>query len=383
MRKILILFLVALMSSGASAQRRRRVKTPPPPTPEELAEQVRKENYERKLQVIERVTFIDSMLLSKKEVINALSLGNENGSVHACSDFFGKSGQDTCDCSLFQTQLGDKIIYAQPGQDAVLNLYASEMIEGKWTPPVLLPGLKDSVDQNYPFMMSDGVTLYYASKDESGLGGYDIFMTRWDADEQRFLKPENIGMPFNSEANDYLYVVDEFNQLGWFVTDRGHSEDTVCIYCFIPNESRRIYNANELGRDTLVALANINSIKETWTDMSAVNAAMERLDTFKNHVKKTRKADFYFIVNDKIIYTTLSQFRHSESIKLAEQWIAKTKEKEDVSRQLETMRKQYMVSDAAVKAAMKPKLVSLELQYEQLIPVISLLEKEIRTYEQR
>lgn len=383
MRKILILFLFALISLGVSAQRRRRVKTPPHPTPEELAEQARKENYERKLQVIEKVTFIDSVLIGKKEVMNALSLGNENGSVQTCSDFFGKSGQDTCDCALFKSQLGDKIIYAQPGMDAILHLYASEMIEGKWTAPTLLPGLNDSVDHNYPFMMSDGVTLYYASKDESGLGGYDIFMTRWDADEQRFLKPENIGMPFNSEANDYLYVVDEFNQLGWFVTDRGLSGDTVCMYCFIPNESRRIYNANELGRDTLVALANIHSIKETWTDVSAVNAALERLDTFRNHVKNTRKADFHFIVNDKIIYTTLSQFRHSESARLAKQWIAKTKEKGDVSRQLEAMRKQYLASDAAAKAAMKPKLVSLEQQYEQLIPAISLLEKEIRTYEQR
>lgn len=383
MRKVLILFLVALISLGASAQRRRRVKTPTP-TPEELAEQARKIKFNRKLQAIERVVFIDSVLLDKNDVMNVLSLGNENGSVHSYSKFFNKSeDRDTLDCVLFQSQLGDKIIYARPGMDAVLHLYASEKLEGKWTDPTLLPGLKDTVDQNYPFMMSDGVTLYYASKDKEGLGGYDIYMTRWDADAQCFLKPENIGMPFNSEANDYLYVIDEFNQLGWFVTDRGYSADTVCMYCFIPNEVRRIYNSNELGHDTLIALANINSIKDTWTDVAEVNAAKDRLDSFRNLVKKTRKADFHFIVDDRIIYTTFSQFRHNESVKLAEQWLSKTKEKDNVSKQLDAMRMQYLSANVANKAALKQKILVLEEEYEQLVPAIKLLEKEIRTYEQR
>lgn len=383
MRKVVILLLVALISLSASAQRRRRVKTPPPPTPEELAEQARLDRYEHKLQVIERVTFIDSVLLAKKEVMNVLSLGSENGSVHTYANFFGSIDRDTMDCALFRSQLGDKTIYARPGNDSILHLYASEMIEGKWTPPTLLPGLNDTVDQNYPFMLSDGVTLFYASKDESGLGGYDIYMTRWDADEQSFLKPENIGMPFNSEGNDYLYVVDEFNQLGWFVTDRGQSEDSVCIYCFIPNETRRIYNANELGRDTLVALANINSIRDTWTDVAAVSAARDRLDAVRNQARKTRQSDFYFVVNDRIVYTSFSQFRHKESIDLVVQWLAKTKDKDTVSKQLEAKRRQYLSADASVRAALQPEILALEQQYEQLIPAISLLEKEIRVYEQR
>lgn len=381
MRKAVILFLVVLISLDVSAQRRRRVKTPP--TPGELAEQARQANYERKLQVIERVTFIDSLLLPKQELMDALSLGNENGSVHSCAKFFGRTDRDSMDCALFRTQLKDKIIYAQSGSDSLLHLYASEMIEGKWTAPTLLPGLNDTVDQNYPFMLSDGVTLYYSAKDPGGLGGYDIFMTRWDVDEQRFLKPENIGMPFNSRGNDYMYVVDEFNQLGWFATDRGLSADTVCLYCFIPNDVRRIYNANELGHDTLVALADIHSIRDTWTDAVAVSNARDRLEAMRNHARKTRKADFHFVVNDRIIYTTLSQFRHDESARLAVRWLAKTKEKDEVGRHLETKRRQFISGDASTKATLKSEILALEQQYENLIPAISLLEKEIRVYEQR
>ena len=383
MKKTIIFTLLILLALGASAQRKRRVKTPPPPTPEELAEMARQENYERKLQVTERVTFIDSMLLKKEEVMDMLYLGNENGSVASYAKFFNVKEKDTLDCTLFRSQLGDKIIYAQPDTAAVLHLYASEMIGQKWCEPVLLPGLEDTVSHNYPFMLADGTTLYYASKSEEGLGGYDIYMTRWDSDTQRFFKPENIGMPFNSAANDYLYLVDEFNQLGWFVTDRGQGGDTVCVYCFIPNETRRIYDTSTMGRDTLVALANINSIRDTWTDQERVKDALNRLDILRTKSKKSAQSQFHFIVNDRITYTNLSQFRNEESRKLANKWLKLVDERNKASEQLEELRKQYSVSRPEKKAELAASILALEQKYEKLIADVRSMEKEVRIFEQR
>ena len=383
MKKTIIFTLLILLALGASAQRKRRVKTPPPPTPEELAEMARQENFERKLQVTERVTFIDSMLLKKEEVMDMLYLGNENGSVASYAKFFNVKEKDTLDCTLFRSQLGDKIIYAQPDTAAVLHLYASEMIGQKWCEPVLLPGLEDTVSHNYPFMLADGTTLYYASKSEEGLGGYDIYMTRWDSDTQRFFKPENIGMPFNSAANDYLYLVDEFNQLGWFVTDRGQGGDTVCVYCFIPNETRRIYDTSTMGRDTLVALANINSIRDTWTDQERVKDALNRLDILRTKSKKSAQSQFHFIVNDRITYTNLSQFRNEESRKLANKWLKLVDERNKASEQLEELRKQYSVSRPEKKAELAASILALEQKYEKLIADVRSMEKEIRIFEQR
>lgn len=383
MKKTIIFTLLILLALGASAQRKRRVKTPPPPTPEELAEMARQENYERKLQVTERVTFIDSMLLKKEEVMDMLYLGNENGIVASYAKFFNIKGKDTLDCTLFRSQLGDKIIYAQPDTAAVLHLYASEMIGQKWCEPVLLPGLEDTVSHNYPFMLADGTTLYYASKSEEGLGGYDIYMTRWDSDTQRFFKPENIGMPFNSAANDYLYLVDEFNQLGWFVTDRGQGGDTVCVYCFIPNETRRIYDTSTMGRDTLVALANINSIRDTWTDQERVKDALNRLEILRTKSKKSAQSQFHFIVNDRITYTNLSQFRNEESRKLANKWLKLVDERNKASEQLEELRKQYSVARPEKKAELAASILALEQKYEKQIADVRSMEKEVRIFEQR
>ena len=383
MKKTIIFTLLIFLALGASAQRRRKAKTPPPPTPEELAEMARQEKYDRKLMMTERVTFIDSILLKKEEVMDMLYLGNENGSVDSYANFFNVKEKDTLDCTLFRSQLGDKIIYAQPDTSAVLHLYASEMIGQKWCEPVMLPGLEDTVSHNYPFMLSDGTTLYYASKSEEGLGGYDIYMTRWDSDDQRFLKPENIGMPFNSTANDYLYLVDEFNQLGWFVTDRGQGGDTVCVYCFIPNETRRIYDTSTIGRDTLVALANINSIRDTWTDQERVKDALNRLDMVRNKSKKSVKSQFHFVVNDRITYTNLSQFRHDESRKLAEEWLKLVDERNKASEQLDKLRMDYSLANDEKKAELATTLLSLEQKYEKLIADVHSLEKEIRIFEQR
>lgn len=383
MKKAIIFTLLILISLGASAQRRRRTKTPPPPTPEELAEMARQENYERKLQVTERVTFIDSILLKKSEVLNMLNLGNESGTIQSYAAYFNITEQDTLDCALFRSQLGDKIIFAQPDTSATLHLYAREMIGDKWSDQVMLPGLEDTVSQNYPFMLSDGATLYYASKGEESLGGYDIFMTRWDAESQTFFKPENIGMPFNSTANDYLYMIDEFNQLGWFVTDRGQGGDTVCLYCFIPNEVRKIYDTNAIGRDTLIAFANINSIRDTWTDEEEVKEAKERLSVLRNKRSKTKRSQFQFVVNDNITYTTSSQFRHEESKKLAEQWLKKNKELDNTAAELDKLRLEYSSAKENKKSQLSTKILPLEQKYEKLIFDIYYIEKEIRSYEQR
>ncbi|MDE5560420.1 MAG: hypothetical protein K2J00_01235 [Bacteroidaceae bacterium] len=383
MRNIVIFTLLLSLSLGVSAQRKRRTKLPPPPTQEELAEQLRAEKYDHKLQTIERVVFIDSILVNKGEVVNVLPLGAENGKVYPYRDYFNVKGKDTPDCTVFCSQLGDRIIYAQQNAHGVMQLYGSEMIGGNWGTAVPLTGLEDSVSMNYPYLLNDGVTLYYASKGEESIGGYDIFMTRWDAENQRFLKPENIGMPFNSQANDYLYVVDEFNQLGWFVTDRGQSGDTVCVYCFIPNDSRHIYNAHEMERDSLVSLANISCIRNTWTDMKQVKEATERLNILKHSSQRIANADFNFIINDNIVYTSPQQFRHPKSKELIKDWQKRKNELVSTSELLEKYREDVHLSKETNNISIKELITELEQKQAKAISDIYAIEKEIRTFEQR
>lgn len=89
-------------------------------------------------------------------------------------------------------------------------------------------------------MLSDGVTVYFASDNESGLGGYDIYITQYNTNTNMYLPPENIGMPYNSPANDYLLVIDDIKGIGYFASDRYMTDGNVCVYTFIPNDEKQI-----------------------------------------------------------------------------------------------------------------------------------------------
>lgn len=109
------------------------------------------------------------------------------------------------------------MIFTQASEDGETSLYSRFKLIDKWEDAKPLSGLDESGhNQNYPFMASDGITLYFGAEGDESMGGYDIFVTRYDSDDNTYLRPDNIGMPFNSPYNDYMYALDDLNNLGWF-----------------------------------------------------------------------------------------------------------------------------------------------------------------------
>lgn len=179
-----------------------------------------------------------------------------------------------------------------------------------------------SSEQDFPFLMPDGVTLYYAAQGAESLGGYDLFVTRYNPETKQYLKAENLGMPFNSPANDYLLAIDESVQLGFLVTDRNQPADSVCIYTFIPNSTRDIYEMSDANKLKVMHAAMLHSISETQTDEKIVAAARERLTNLLAHRTtdnvRTQGQHFY-VINNEIVYTQLSQFRSETAKRIAQQ----------------------------------------------------------------
>ncbi len=355
-------------------------KKKPTEQEEALLETVRKSQI--RLQATEQVTFIDSVLLPKKQVLERLKLSQECGTILNCADFF-KTDKGS-DCTLFRNELGNRIVYAEANQKGHLRLKEKSLIGGEWSMERQLTGFeeKDSDNLNYPFMLSDGITMYYAAECEESIGGYDIFMTRYDADNQQFLTPENIGMPFNSPANDYLMVIDDFLQLGWFVTDRNQHGDTVCLYTFIPSETRRIYNEEQIGKKKLASLARITSIKDTWTDKAAVEAARKRLAEARQGLKDEKKnRDFIFVVNDNKTYYTLENFKNAQAKQKAKIWVETQKEYDAKAGELNFLRNKYAAMNEAQRTQIAAQIRLTETAFEHLAADKLALEKEIRRLE--
>jgi hypothetical protein len=189
-------------------------------------------------------------------------------------------------------------------------------------------------------------------------------------------------MPFNSPANDYLYVIDEFNNLGYFVSDRNQPEDSVCLYTFIPNEKRSIYDIDAIGEEKLRDLAKINSIKDTWINPAAVKEAQKRLADTRNAKEGEKlKHDFVFVLNDLHTYYTLSDFKKPKAKEKAQWWLESQKDLQARSQELDRLRARYVSGTDTQKAQIAPQIRLNEEKLEQIESDMRDLEKEIRKLE--
>lgn len=411
--RIFLLLALAILCLNTSAQRRRKTEPEFPVTPQEamaaydfdMAEEILNAKIEYRLSVnepteeldslldialkgrirlqsTERVTIIDSLILPKKQLLQHLNLGQEAGTLQTYAKCFGKP--DTLNCIVFENQLSNQRIFAMPHTQGSTRLYTQELIGSNWTEPQQLAvlDLQEGEKINYPFMLTDGITLYFSAEDEESLGGYDIYMTRYDSDDRSFLTPENIGMPFNSPANDYLYAIDEFNNLGWFATDRNMPQDSVCLYTFIPNPTRRIYNESEIGLDSIKRLARISSIRDTWRNTQEVQQALQRKKNLHTtETKEDKPHDFDFILNDLRTCTTFSDFKNPQAQQRVKFWHESNQELQTAQQQLQNLRIKYSTLPQAEKTQLAPQIRILEGKVEQLIRDIQQEEKQIRRLE--
>ena len=337
---------------------------------------------ERMITATQDIIFIDSIVVDKDKFLSKYNLGSEAGNIYKYNDFFNHSDLQS-NSFIYVNEIGNKCYF--PIEDAQGNakLYTSDKLNGNWTEPVIVEGLyndKALSQFNYPFMMADGVTLYFAATGEESIGGLDIFATRFDADEGRFLEPENIGMPFNSEANDYMFAIDELNNIGWFVTDRNQTEGKVCIYIFIPSETRQTYSTDKYSMEEIKEFARISKISKTWKDGIERKNALNRLSTIQPKTEQN-KEHFSFVINDNILYDKISYFRSKNNI--TQYRLLKTK-KEQLSaldQTIEKARIYYITANSRERKVLKDEILKSEQQYDALEITISEIEKEIRNSE--
>lgn len=335
----------------------------------ELSELLKKA---RMFKSVEKVAVIDSFVVNKEQFLNTYKISATSGKIQWNDEHNG---------TIYENEMGNLRILCEM-KDSLMQLFTQEKLLDGWGEKTAIESLNENCNLNYPFLMGDGTTLYYASDGEGTLGGYDIFVTRYDSEDKTYLRPSNIGMPFNSTANDYLYAVDEFNNLGWFVTDRNQSADNVCIYVFVPNESKQTYNYEATDPQVIMDAATLRSIQTTWTDEEQVREARQRLAALKYADKKEeQKADFLFIVDDSATYTNWSEFRSKEAQSTYRQLLQKEKNLNQLQTNLSMKREQFATENGLGKKKLEPSILDLEKRIPQLMQEVEKLTLEVRRLE--
>jgi len=311
----------------------------------------------RMLRSTEKICFIDSFTVSKEDLFNTYLLGDETGAIGKYSDYFDDASQG----EVFIPEMGNTIIYSHLDNDSIFRLYKAYRSYDKWVDAVSAQVPAEG-NLRYPFMENDGQTLYFASDADGTLGGYDLYVTRYNPSTGRYLTPQSLSMPFNSDANDYMYAVDETNGLGWFATDRRQPADTVAIYVFVLDDSRSRYQYE--GGDTMAIhrAARLISIAETQTDMEKLRAGIQSLTRLKYSVNDTQQVhyDFTFVIDDLTDYHKVSDFRSPEARSLFTSWqqlkVTYASDKE----QLKALRDRFATASDNEKAQLRERILPLE-----------------------
>ena len=338
---------------------------------------VQAEKLSRMKDRAEDVLVIDSIVVNKDAILSAYFLSEDCGVLQMSGDFAPLS--DDSKSTVYINPKGDRAFYARPTFDGKYALYTQSKLLDTWTDEKAL-FLSDTEDNNYPFVMGDGITLYFASKGNGSIGGYDLFITRYNTNSNSYLLPEQLSMPFNSPANDYMMVVDEVKGLGWFVSDRFQPEGKVCVYLFVPNDSRRQLTADE-SDEYLSARAALTSIRDTWQPESNYE---EKISLAKNDMASTLKKEireFEFFVNDRIVYYSLDDFRSTEAKSSFERVISLKQQAHTVENSLDEKRQAYTQGNKSVKDQMKPTILQAETELRTLCTLIGEWEKKTRNAE--
>ncbi|MDB5272635.1 MAG: outer membrane protein [Chitinophagaceae bacterium] len=75
--------------------------------------------------------------------------------------------------------------------------------KGVWSIPVSLgKNINTDMDEDSPFLMPDGKTLYFSSKGHNSMGGYDVFVSHLSDETLAWSAPENVGYPLNTPYDD-------------------------------------------------------------------------------------------------------------------------------------------------------------------------------------
>lgn len=126
----------------------------------------------------------------------------------------------------------DVVYYSAPDLSGSLSLFLSEeRADSLWRAPrhpaeaLLSPG-----SEIFPMLSPGGRILYFASDGLPGMGGYDIFSSTWDEVNAIWSKPENLGIPYNSPADDFLMMDTEDGNLTLLASNRACGKDSVYVY---------------------------------------------------------------------------------------------------------------------------------------------------------
>ena len=340
--------------------------------PEFLKKLKKSTNAARLISKVEDISIIDSAQVNKTEFLKFYKFNNELGSLN--QEIINMPHHRKADRIKYLTQRQDRMYFSDSIQGQ-MNIFTSFKLLDGWSKPQSISDvINTSANENYPFLLLDGVTVYFASDGENSMGGYDLFVTRYNPSTNSYLPPENVGFPFNSPANDYMMVIDEQNKVGWFATDRNQPAGKVMIYEFVPNATRNIVHTE--SKEYLRNLAQLKSYRKIAGNKADYNDIGSELLSVES------QKQMEFVINDSIVYTNTDQFKNPEALKYWNEYSKLNADYKSRQKELSDLRMKFDLSDNDTeRKTLTPQIIDLEARILDIKKMLPAKQKEVRNIE--
>jgi hypothetical protein len=248
-----------------------------------------------------KIQVVDKDTVSEHNFLSMYNLPEDAGTLAPNKDFF-KTGVPP-DNIMYRTEKGDDVYFVMEEPDTALHdIYYMEKLLDRWSGSKNLgEPVNSDFDDRHPFLMVDGTTFFFASDRPGGMGGLDIYRSVFDPESNSFSTPENLGPPFNSSDDDFLFAADPFGKRAWFTTNRGVMPGQAVVARIVWDNSvikNLTTDINQIRDLALLPLSEGNF----WEDQVAKEKE-------KKSVSPQEKANqFKFHINDTLVYTNHDHF---------------------------------------------------------------------------
>jgi hypothetical protein len=195
-------------------------------------------NGKRLLQNISDLLVIEKIEMNREDFFRAYDISGIGGKLLV------KPDEKEFRTALDKKKKESSIIYlAQNGSQIFFSSYGDNEKNGKdiyvikktgsgeWGKPQALGAvINTKYDEDYPFLHPNGKVLYFCSKGHNSMGGYDIFKSTLNEQNNEWSTPVNLDFPVNTPDDDILYITDKDEKKAYFSSARASEAGKIAVY---------------------------------------------------------------------------------------------------------------------------------------------------------
>lgn len=295
----------------------------------------------------------------------------------------------------------EKVLYFasdMPGSLGSFDIYSVNINKGAFdTPKNLGPIINTDKREQFPFVSADN-KLYFSSDGHLGYGSLDVFVS--EIDGNKYSEPVNIGLPLNSNSDDFSFNIESDTKEGYFASNREGGKGSDDIYQFkeikdlIVEDCKQFIAGTITDIDTKLALENatvilqdsnnktLNTITTPADGKFSFTVPCEasyKISAFKEKYTNESRTLTLNKTRDVINDGSLA-LKSLEAIKLEEKETAENKRKQEIIIEEENKKKEALAVielKQKEKKAKEAEIAATEIKKKEKVDQILKQEKDV------